>query len=775
MAGKYTYPGVYVEEVPSEVRTITGVSTSVTAFVGYTPRGPTSKPVKVFNFGEYERKFGGLHSDSDVSYAVQQFFQNGGSEAWVVRVARGAAKAGIALLNLVTGGQPVLEVEAVSEGSWGNGLRLDVDYKTENPDSLFSLTVIEYTERDGMLEATRTETHSNLSMNQFSNNYAVEKINANSDLVRVRRKETALAVISAQSGTSVSGHLTDALGQLGDDCCRLAITINGDGPHEFDIFEAGMSLDGADVNDVNRQISDLARRIKEEVWDLKPADDPFSGFDCRKVNNADQIIATSGVAGENSSVHFSSASKRNAASVLKLGVSNGGREEDAVALIRPAQTGCVGGDISALNFDDGDLSSAGSVSLRVNMLTRTLATLPLNVWTSTNTPTSLEELRDRLEAALHGASETALRQARVTLISNRLRVIPGGTDPNVYLMFADRDSDTAATDMGLTAAASNVALYALGVGKTFGAQAAPIPGDDGQKPDDNDLKGSRSEKKGLYALEDADLFNIMCIPNNSSSAVLAEATVYCEERRALLLIDLPGNVDDRAEAKQWLVDNASLRHKNTAAYFPRIKIPDPLQNFRLRPFPACGAVAGLFARTDSERGVWKAPAGTDAVLRGIQKPTYPLTNQETGDLNKEGLNCLRTFPVYGNVVWGARTLMGADEKASEWKYIPVRRTALYIEESLYRGTQWVVFEPNDEPLWAQIRLNIGAFMHSLFRRGAFQGTTPREAYFVKCDKETTTQDDINRGIVNILVGFAPLKPAEFVVIKISQIAGQIQT
>jgi phage tail sheath protein FI len=139
------------------------------------------------------------------------------------------------------------------------------------------------------------------------------------------------------------------------------------------------------------------------------------------------------------------------------------------------------------------------------------------------------------------------------------------------------------------------------------------------------------------------------------------------------------------------------------------------------------------------------------------------------------VNCLRSMPAAGRVIWGSRTLQGNDRLASEWKYVPVRRTALFIEESLFRGTQWVVFEPNDEPLWAQIRLNLGAFMHNLFRQGAFQGTTPKEAYFVKCDKETTTQTDINSGIVNILVGFAPLKPAEFVVIKIQQIAGQIET
>jgi uncharacterized protein len=155
--------------------------------------------------------------------------------------------------------------------------------------------------------------------------------------------------------------------------------------------------------------------------------------------------------------------------------------------------------------------------------------------------------------------------------------------------------------------------------------------------------------------------------------------------------------------------------------------------------------------------------------------TYSLTDRENGVLNQLGINCLRTFPAYGTVVWGARTREGSDQDASEWKYIPVRRLALYIEESLYRGTQWVVFEPNDEPLWAQIRLNIGAFMNNLFRQGAFQGRTPQDAYFVKCSSETTTQNDINLGIVNIIVGFAPLKPAEFVVIKIQQIAGQIAT
>jgi phage tail sheath protein FI len=206
-----------------------------------------------------------------------------------------------------------------------------------------------------------------------------------------------------------------------------------------------------------------------------------------------------------------------------------------------------------------------------------------------------------------------------------------------------------------------------------------------------------------------------------------------------------------------------------------LRLPDPLNNYQLRTFAPSGVAAGVYARIDSARGVWKAPAGTEATLSGVQSMVYKLTDPENGVLNPLGLNCFRTFPIYGSVLWGARTLVGADALTSQWKYVPVRRMALFLEESLYRGTKWVVFEPNDEPLWAAIRLNVGTFMHDYFRKGAFQGQTPDQAYFVKCDSETTTQSDIDNGIVNILVGFAPLKPAEFVVIQIEQLAGQLQS
>ncbi|GAA0984544.1 phage tail sheath subtilisin-like domain-containing protein [Acrocarpospora macrocephala] len=298
---------------------------------------------------------------------------------------------------------------------------------------------------------------------------------------------------------------------------------------------------------------------------------------------------------------------------------------------------------------------------------------------------------------------------------------------------------------------------------------------------DGDFTGSPSAKTGLYALEHVDLFNLLVITADTrggdvSDTVYGEALDYCVKRRATLLVDPKTSWTDVDKAVKGMSATTltGTRARNAAVYFPRLLQPDPLLNGLVDSFAPSGAVAGVLARTDAQRGVWKAPAGTDATLNGAAGLQLNLTDGENGLLNPLGLNVLRTLPVFGRVVWGARTMRGADAAADEYKYLPVRRTALYLEESLFRGLKWVVFEPNDEPLWAQIRLNVGAFLHNLFRQGAFQGRTPREAYLVKCDRETTTQNDIDLGVVNVLVGFAPLKPAEFVIIRMQQLAGQIQ-
>jgi phage tail sheath protein FI len=291
-------------------------------------------------------------------------------------------------------------------------------------------------------------------------------------------------------------------------------------------------------------------------------------------------------------------------------------------------------------------------------------------------------------------------------------------------------------------------------------------------------KGSNSkfDGPGIRSLDSIDLFNILCIPpynrkNSVSKTVYRKALRYCEKRRAILIVDPPSNwLKNKAIPSVDEIENevGNLRHPNAVMYYPHISAHDPLDNENMRSFVPSGAVAGIIARTDKDLGVWKAPAGSSADMAGVSELGMILTDVQSDQLNKLGINCLRKS-LKEIVIWGARTLRGSDILSSEWKYLPVRRTALFIEESLFRGTSWAVFEPNDEALWSKIRLSTNAFMDDLLRRGAFASTVPSKAYFVKCDSETTTQSDIQKGIINIIVGFAPIKPAEFVVIKIQQI------
>lgn len=518
-----TYPGVYVEEIPSGVRTITGVATSITAFIGRAKRGPVNEAKVINSYADYERIFGGLDLNSAMSFAVRDFYLNGGSQAIIGRLFQtNEGDVSRAVLTAET-----LMLVAAYEGAWGNHLRVRIDH-----------------------------------------------------------------AVSAEVATA-------------------------QGLTENDLF--------------NISIKDIATGVEERYLNVSVVDGP------RRIDN------------------------------VLLNNSKLVRVQGALPAGRPAA-----------NADP----APGEDPFAINV--------PVTNYVVTT-----------------------------DAIDSRALVI---------------DSYTAA--------------------------------------------GNSDAKLGLYLLKQADLFNLLCLPVEGAAdypaGLLAAATTYCEQERAMLIVDPASTWSDKDAALAGVDGYVGGRSKNAALFFPRLKQANPLRDNQIEEFPPCGAVAGIMSRTDVQRGVWKAPAGIEATIRGISGLSVNLNDAENGELNPIGINCLRSFPVIGKIVWGSRTLRGADILADEYKYIPVRRLALFIEETLFRGTQWVVFEPNDEPLWAQIRLNVGAFMHNLFRQGAFQGTTPREAYFVKCDKETTTQNDIDRGIVNIVVGFAPLKPAEFVIVKLQQIAGELE-
>lgn len=671
-----TYPGVYIQEIPSGVRTIVGVATSIAAFVDFFRRGPMNTAVEILSISDFQRTFGGLDARSEASYAIQQFFLNGGTDAYVVRVASGTpTKATVTSLDAIGGGAAnALNFTAISEGAWGNNLRVAVEPVTGNR---FNLIVSEVDTVNGQLVVVNQEVFRGLSMSPM------------------------LPSPPAPPNTPDPNFVDTVVG-----------------------------------TDPNKPGSNLIR--------------------------------------------ISHASPAN----------------------RPLATGTV----SDTTFTFPTNPPAPNQPLRVRVTFTPVSGSPTQADVNLGmTPISgVDEAASRLEAAIRNANPGLPEwgQATARVANGLLQVSAGPTAPNTIISFAAAPASvsppfaadtTTVTRLALTGGAvtQNVSQYLLGYtgGSAVGAQAAGAAGNagnDGTPPDATALIGNSAAipPTGLYALDKVDLFNILCLPRLARAdglnpfgagldTVLSAATAYCEQRRAFLIVDTPSNVTTIPQVKAWLAGRT--RHRNLALYFPRVQYPDPLNNFRLTSFGASGALAGVYARTDVERGVWKAPAGTEAVLRGVRSFDYKMTDAENGTINPLAINALRTFDVYGNVAWGARTLDGSDQQASDWKYVPVRRLALMIEESLYRGTKWAVFEPNDEPLWAQLRLNVGAFMHNLFRQGAFKGSTPREAYLVKCDKETTTQNDIDLGIVNILVGFAPLKPAEFVIITIQQLAGRIQT
>jgi phage tail sheath protein FI len=760
-----TFPGVYIQEIPSGVKTITGVATSIAAFIGYTEQGVTT-PVHIFSLSDYERAFGGLTLDSPLSYAVTQFFQNGGSEAYVVRVASGAASATLTLNG--TNGNAGIVVTAISPGNAGNLLQLDIDYNTANPQSLFNMTVTQYVNRNGQLAPGAVETYRNLSLNNASPTYFYSAIHGISNLIDVGLDGGVN--FAAATGTSTSGSIPPAslAGAFWANPSNLTVSIDGAAPTQVQI--AG-----------GNAVTDLASAANQLALSLQGTGPNPPTTAAHAATNT--IVITSGQPSQRSSIRVLSSPAPDAAPVLRLGVANGGMEIEGASVYRPMQNGTAGG---ALPNPLPAFAANGTIGINVKQAG---VANPLNganpiaiqLWTNAP-PANNDDLLTAINAAFAATANPLLARGRAEIDTAAdgtkfLRILPGNPNPNVWFGFVDAGADTTAASLNLIGGASrNFGHYALGSGAAVAgitSVAAATVGANGTPPAALADFGDPSAKTGIYGLDNVDIFNIMCLPDVGDVLTLApvypQALAYCILRRAMMIIDPPSSVVDIPHAQTWLAGlDSGLTSSNAAAYFPRFVGSDPLNN-TTHQFPNCGALAGIWARTDANRGVWKAPAGTEAQIGGATGLSYRMNNQENGVLNPLGLNCLRTFPVYGTVVWGARTMRGADALDDDYKYIPVRRLALFLEESLYRGTQWVVFEPNDEPLWAQIRLAVGSFMHDMFRKGAFAGQTPKEAYFVKCDDETTIPYDQDNGRVNIIVGYAPLRPAEFVIIQIQQI------
>lgn len=798
-----SYPGVYIDEVSSGVHTITGVSTSIAAFFGRTSKGKLNRAERCLSLADFQRKFGAPHAESDLGHSVRQFFANGGTDCYIVPLANGADTASITVHSLASAAaQPVLVARAKSEGAWGNQVRMEVSYGTPSPHDTFNLTV---SQREGNVTVA-SETHFNLSMNPLSPRFAPSFVTQSSDLIELQLAvgmgdptvpaAFINAIANSFSGYSQGRRPLGATPAAAAAAIQAMITANQDtllisvnDGATVTASLAGVALSAANVE------SELTQRINNALATLSPTPTVAVALENGGANVGQLLVITANN-GNQSSVRIRRATSRDIAAALLLGVEQGGLEQTRFSNFRPAPTASLwhvhAGAVVPFNHLNLRMHVNALASLTQNALASVAVdgqpALPLNIAPFniiTTAPGDFwhqaaagngDGVREKLGIIAAAINAQATLNFRAEVWGYEIALISKTATLNAMPSAIALLPATALADLAL-----NTGQYALGNAGGSSFSSAGTVGTPGGAPTPADYFGNPVAQSGFHALDPVDLFNLMVIPADTGVTAADQqmlwgpASNYCTSRRAFLLVDAPASWTS-ADGRPLIAGSTALisalnvsSKRNAALFYPRLVFDDLGLKKRIGPG---GAIAGLMARTDASRGVWKAPAGIEATVNDVLGLEVRLTDIENGVLNKKAVNCLRLFP-NGLVNWGARTMDGDDDVGSEWKYIPIRRLALNIEESLFRGTKWVVFEPNDEPLWAKIRLNINAYMMSLFRQGAFQGSSPKDAFFVKCDKDTTTQDDRNKGIVNIEVGFAPLKPAEFVVIKIQQIPGDL--
>lgn len=790
-----TYPGVYIEEIPSGVQTIVGVATSIGAFFGRAAKGPLNKAVRCFNYSDFTRVFGGAHPSSDLAQSLRQFFNNGGTDCYVVRLAHNPEYADLTL-QAIDGITNVLTATAKNAGNWGNGIRLEIDYNTPNPNETFNLKVI--TEDGGTVVAT--ETHTGLTMDPGSPRYAPtfvtqSSITINLDLYTGFNIESNPVVGYSESrrpfDTSNGANFHSALNTLLAGSGHFQMSVNGSQYVPIDLSGLVIQHTGGGI------YRDEARdAIKNEINNQLGSVITGALIDCewQLVHGSFYVLRISSNYGKKSSVRIIRNSSNDLAGPMMLGLDQGGIEVTRYSNYRPVPTatvyystnvnalaGLVQTAFSSITID----GVAGAVDLAASGSSVLITTAGGDRWYKDHLASAVNDhndgIREKLNLIKKAVNSTVGLSCRAEVWGYHLAFIPTTGTINKTVTIATAGGDGTNIGPNFT---PNVRQYALGAAGTSSFQDGTGTiglDDDGNPPNKTDYVGNETDQTGFHALDKVDIFNLMVLPDDEDvdfTDIWGPASIYCEKKRAFLLIDAPKNWTNKTTGLADVVYDttrvdtlrASVTNKSSAVFYPRLKYKSNGLNKLIGP---AGAIAGLMARTDADRGVWKAPAGTEADIRGILGLEVKLTDMENGVLNKLAVNCLREFPG-SYVCWGSRTMDGYDNNTKDdWKYIPVRRLTLFLEESLFRGTKWVVFEPNDEPLWAKIRLNVGAFMMRLFKQGAFQGSTPDKAFYVKCDSETTPQADINLGIVNIEVGFAPLKPAEFVIIKIQQMIGEL--
>ncbi len=757
------HPGVYVEEVSGGVRPIEGVSTSTAAFIGECGRGIPALAQFVTGFADYERAFGGFAPGDAglLASAVDGFFAAGGRRAYIVRVLPDDALKGQgdAIKARAASSPPdALQFVARGAGKWADALRINIGPSTNFPKDAFSVDIL-WSEQGA---AKRVESYPDVRMDPQSEDYVVERMKSSRYVEVV---DLFNAAVDAGGATLIAGSAP-----------TLSAKTPTDATFAYTMYQ-GKQITASwwNVNDPD------STPVKQTITFDKATVDTLAGSPQFKNGSVQLDAVQLGTLLNAKLTSFNATKPPDKTTAPTIGIKIG-----AGPVVTLDTSGAA---VTTWNLPTGFTAKSNGTDV----------TVPVPALD--NTKVTRAELLAALSSAgfsgVAGTGNTVVVTGKgneavaptLTFTAGAGGTLPSAlTTPGVMGITPEHFDGLRLSLTEVSTATAPPVLRTLGfpgAGRGYAANSAANPdarpidstnlritgGSDGTAAiSATDYEGDERERTGLHALDGVDV-NIVAIPGKNDVSYLALGMAYCDERGdCFFLADGPGGTDRQIEVKpddaKQFVESLPSRSKNAAMFYPWIQVPDPVGVGRnpTRFVPPSGHVAGIFARTDITRGVWKAPAGIEASVPEAVGLQYHVIDAEQDLLNPVSLNCLRQFPNVGIVSWGTRTL-SADP---EWRYVPVRRMGLFLMESLRRGLQWAVFEPNDFELWGRITINIKSFMMTLFRQGAFQGATPDQAFSVVCDASTNPQENIDAGIVTASVAFAPLKPAEFVVIQVSQ-------
>lgn len=744
---EYLSPGVYVEEIDAGPKPIEGVSTSTAGAVGVTAMGPTTgKPELVTSFADFTRKFGGFLPEPDAAtvnqwalnsteggrwwqfpLAVKGFFENGGQRLYVKRVFSASA--------------------AASNGVLGQGLVAEIEQDAGAAATTLKLRHLFNIEVGSVVNVARGDSGAAFGAGPFT-------VSAYNPTTRVVTFAPALGTAASVgrgdkvviqpivSGNATLAFSAKALGVWGDD---LSVRVRPVAGASYNILNEP-TIAGA----VLTTTTTVAAVMNETTLDVA-SNTGVAAADLISINGVEYTV-TGTAAGQ------ILIAAPGLASALALGAT--------VRRLRPAYQSATPGDEIRL-WGGATLYAGAMVELDNGGATEMLSVVSVAGEVVT---LSANMANDYWEG-----HKLRVVEAEVSVVYAPGGVVQASEDFGGLRLTADGSMSYLLDHVNersklVQVASANPANFPLtSVTDAAGFPCTPFGGwlklgsgsdaISSLSPDDFvGVDAGSGKRTGIAALEDIDEISICLAPGMWSASVQSALIIHCETLKDRFAVLDP---QDGLSIEGIRSFREPIDTKYAALYYPWVEVRDPSRKRNVQVGPS-GHMAGVYARVDVERGVHKAPA--NEVIRGITKIADDVTKREHDMLNPRNINVLRYFPGRGNRIWGARCLTSD----AAWKYVNVRRLFIFVEESIDEGTQWVVFEPNDEPLWARVRQTISNFLTSVWRSGALQGATTEEAFFVKCDHSTMTQDDIDNGRLICQIGIAPVKPAEFVIFRIQQ-------